>query len=300
MTDRMRVRLGVSPIAWSNDDMHDLGGEIPLERCLGEASTAGYVGVELGHKFPRDPAVLMPLLVGHGLDLVSGWHSTFFTREKGHDRERANFKSHLSFLKSMGCSVIICAECNRTRHSTIDAAPREKGVPLFTDEEWARLATRLDEAGHVAANAGLRLVYHHHMGTGVESPEEIHRLMDTTDPDLVHLLGDTGHMLYGGGDPATLFSRYAERIGHVHLKDIRRDVLEEVKRNRLSFLASVRMGVFTVPGDGCIDYGPVIGSLDRSGYEGWLVVEAEQDPAIAEPLAYARKARGFIRNKAGI
>lgn len=298
--DSTNLKMGVSPIAWSNDDMHDLGGEISLEQCLSEASQAGYAGIELGHKFPKNPEILKPILDKYNLELISGWHSTYFTQKEKFDEEIDSFKKHLDFLKGMGARVVICAECNKSRHSSLDASPRKKGEPLFSDEEWKWLCDGLNQAGKLAKEAGLKLVYHHHMGTGIQTSEELDRLMRNTDPDLVYLLGDTGHMLYAEMNPIEIFEKYAKRIAHIHLKDIRKEILQKVEDEKINFLNSVRMGIFTVPGDGCIDFDPVFEILAKANYSGWLVMEAEQDPQKANPFECAKKSRDFLREKIGI
>jgi len=299
-TDWKNVRLGINPIAWSNDGMRDLGADIPLKQCLAEASTAGFAGIELGHKFPKDPVQLKQVLGKHQLDLVSGWHCTFFTKEEAWEKEIQGFRKHLELLKAMDCRVVICAECNRNRCSTLNDEPRLEGDSFFSERDWKLLIERLQEAGAIAKEAGLKLVYHHHMGMGVQTTEEIDRLMEATDPELVYLLADTGHALYAGMDPLSMIKRYASRIAHVHLKDIRLDVLQYVRKERISFNRSVLMGVFTVPGDGCIDFRPIFKALASANYSGWLVVEAEQDPVKANPLDYARKARSYLREYMGI
>lgn len=290
-------KIGISPIAWSNDDMHELGGDIPLETCLREASLAGYTGIELGHKFPREPAQLKSILDNYSLQLISGWHSTYFV-SKNFEDEIKSFRKHLEFLKAMGCDIIICAESTDTRHSSLNAKPRGPGS-MFSEDGWMRLSDGLNEAGKIAAEAGLKLVYHHHVGTGVERPEEIEKLMSLTDEKYVYLLADTGHLLYGGSDPLQIIKKYIYRIAHVHLKDIRKPVMERVITEKINFLNSVKQGIFTVPGDGFIDFAPIIDTLKSAGYNGWLVVEAEQDPKKANPYEYALKARKYIKEISG-
>ena len=277
----MPVRLGTNPIAWSNDDLRSLGGDTPLDTCLTEARLAGFEGIELGHKFPREPAALSDTLGRHGLALVSGWYSTELLRRSVAE-ERLAIADHLRLLKALGCQVLICAETSNAIHG-------DRGVPLtrrprLDDADWAPFGRRLNELGEAVADEGLRLAYHHHMGTVVESGADIRRLMDATGPALGLLL-DTGHATFGGTDPLTLARDYRERIVHVHCKDVRPAVMAEARRQDWSFLDSVVAGVFTVPGDGTVDFASVLGALP--GYAGWLVVEAEQDPAKAEPLAYA-------------
>ncbi len=278
----MTVRLGTNPIAWSNDDLRELGGATPLETCLREAREAGFVGIEMGHKFPHDAAALRRALAPSGLALVSGWYSAELLR-RDVAAERAAMRPHLDLLQAFGCRVLIIAETSNAIHGN-------RGVPLsrrpvLRAAEWPEFGRRLTELGKVVADAGLDLVYHHHMGTVVQSNEDIERLIAATGPEL-RLLLDTGHAVFGGGDPAALAQRWRERIGHVHCKDVRAAVLNEARRRDLSFLDAVIAGVFTVPGDGMVDFPAVLGELP--GYDRWLVVEAEQDPAKANPLHYGR------------
>jgi inosose dehydratase len=280
----MPVRLGISPIGWSNDDLPELGGDIPLERCLAEARAAGYDGIELGHKFPRDPAVLRPILERFGLALISGWYSGRLL-ERSVKAEIAAIEPHSSLLVAMGCAVLVYAETSGSiaadRHRSLS------GRPGLGAGGWHDFGARLTEfADHLSAR-GIRLVYHHHMGTVIESEAEIDRLMAVTG-DKVGLLLDTGHAVYAGIDPAALVRRHGGRIKHVHCKDVRREVLARVRARDTSFLDAVLDGVFTVPGDGCIDFSAVLAELAAADYNGWLVVEAEQDPEKAPPLACAR------------
>jgi inosose dehydratase len=276
------VRIGANPIGWSNDDLPDLGGATPLETCLAEAKEAGFEGMELGHKFPRDPQALKEVLGRFGLDLVSGWYSAELLR-RSPDEEMRALRPHLDLLKAMGCGVLVFAETSNAVHGD-RSVPLEKR-PRLADGKWDEFGRRVTAIGDAVLAEGVRLVYHHHMGTVVESGADIDAFMEATGPS-VHLLLDTGHATFAGADPATLARRHRERIGHVHAKDVRRDVMERARRERLSFLDAVIAGVFTVPGDGCVDYPAVLRELP--GYSGWAVVEAEQDPDKAHPLTYAR------------
>lgn len=284
----MHVKLGINPIGWSNDDLRELGGATPLETCLAETKLAGYDGIELGHKFPREAAALRPILDAHGLALVSGWYSTeLLTR--GAEAEIAAMQPHLALLKAMGCGVLIAAECSNTVHGNRAVPLADR--PVLGAGDWAEFGRRMTLVGDVVAAAGLELVYHHHMGTVVQSAAEIDALMAASGAS-VRLLLDTGHATFGGADPVALARRYRGRIGHVHCKDIRRDVMARVWAERMSFLDGVVAGVFTVPGDGMVDFPAVLAELP--GYDRWLVVEAEQDPAVANPLRYARMGRDYL------
>jgi myo-inosose-2 dehydratase len=278
------VRIGVNPIGWTNDDLETLGDETSLDTCLEEARRAGYAGIELGRKFPRRPAELRDVLQRHQLDLVSGWYDAHLVR-RGSKEEIAALQDHSGLLAALGCTAMVFAEGTGSVHGRL-------GVPLssrpkLADDDWAGFGKALTEVAEHLAGRGMRLAYHHHMGTVVETEAEIDRLMRVTGP-AVGLLLDTGHLTYAGGDVLGVAKRYAHRIVHVHCKDVRPAVLAEARRRDDSFLEAVVAGVFTVPGDGCVDYRALLEILRGAGYAGWLVVEAEQDPQKAHPLTYAR------------
>ena len=280
----MAIRIGINPLTWTNDDMPDLGAETPLEVCLTEGAQAGYDGFELGNKFPRDPAVLGPILKSHGLDLVSGWYSSALL-ERSVEEEIQAVQPPLHLLRTLGSTVMVFAETTWAVHGMMDTPVSTR--PRMNEEQWELFTRRLTEMGEYLAGEGVYLAYHHHMGTVVESQDDIDRMMAMTGPS-VGLLLDTGHLAYAGGDPLKAISDHGARINHVHCKDIRADVLKQSRAGNSSFLNSVLAGVFTVPGDGCIDYTAVWTALQAFDYTGWLVVEAEQDPAIAIPLKYAK------------
>jgi inosose dehydratase len=283
----MAVRLGVSPIGWSNDDLPELGGETPLETCLAEAREAGFVGIELGHKFPRSAARLRPLLQRHGLALISGWYSGRLLDRSVDDEMRA-IAPHRDLLTALGCRVLVYAET--TGGIADDRARPLSARPCLGECDWSDFGARLTDLASLLKRSGTALAYHHHMGTVVETADEIDRLMEVTG-DSVGLLLDTGHLVFAGGDPTAAAQRHGGRINHVHCKDVRGDVLTRARTRDASFLDAVLDGVFTVPGDGVIDFDPVLSAMAGVAYDGWLVVEAEQDPAMANPLIYAK--RGF-------
>ncbi|MCX8014043.1 MAG: myo-inosose-2 dehydratase [Rectinema sp.] len=291
------IRLAIAPIGWTNDDMPELGGEIPFEQCVSEMALAGFEGSEIGNKYPRNPEVLNRALALRGLTICNAWFSSFLTTKPLAEVER-EFRTQCDFLYAVGARVIGAAEQGNSIQGkplpVFDAKPR------FTEEEWKRVADGLNHLGQVAKEKGMQLVYHHHMGTGVQTAEEIDRLMAMTEPALVGLLYDTGHLVFSGEDYLAILKHYLPRIRHVHLKSVRLDVVARVKKEKWSFLQAVRNGAFTVPGDGDVDFVPVFDMLKKSGYQGWWVVEAEQDPAIANPLEYALKARRYIKAHAGI
>jgi inosose dehydratase len=291
------VKLAVAPIAWTNDDMPELGGENTFEQCVSEMALAGYTGSEVGNKYPKDPAVLSKALALRGLTICNAWFSSFLTTRPLQETLEA-YTRQLDFLYAVGARVIGAAE----QGHSVQGQPKPvfAAKPVFTDDEWKRLADGLNEMGRLAVKKGMTLTYHHHMGTGVQTAEEIDRLMAATDPGLVSLLFDSGHLTFAGVDPAAVLRRHVKRVRHVHLKDVRRAVLDRVQPEGWSFLRAVREGVYTVPGDGSIAFEPLFRELEQAGYAGWMVVEAEQDPAKANPLEYAIKARRFIREKTGL
>jgi inosose dehydratase len=278
----MMVRIGANPIGWSNDDLRSLGGATTLETCLTEAKEAGFEGMELGHKFPREAGALKAMLKRFGLDLVSGWYSAELLRRSADEEMRA-MRPHLDLLKAMGCKVLILAETSNAIHG--DRSKPLDRRPVMRGGEWKEFGRRVTAVGEAVTAEGLTLVYHHHMGTVVQSEADVDAFMAATGP-AVHLLLDTGHAAFAGADPAALARRHRARIAHFHAKDVRADAMARARAERLSFLDAVIEGVFTVPGDGSVDYPAVLRELP--GYAGWAVVEAEQDPEKAHPLTYAR------------
>jgi inosose dehydratase len=278
----MAIRIGANPIGWSNDDMISLGGETPLEKCLADAASLGIEGMELGNKFPREANALKAALAPYDLDCVGGWHSVFLL-ERDAEEELRHARPHIALLKAMGSTVFIVAECTDTIHGN-KAAPLSTR-PVMRPDQWAEFGRRLTRFADATLAEGLPLVYHHHMGTIVQTGADIDALMAASGPS-VHLLLDTGHAFWGGSDPAALARKYRPRIGHVHTKDVRPDIRKQAEAADWSFLDSVIAGVYTVPGDGCIDFSAVFRELPD--YSGWVVIEAEQDPAVRNPLKYAQ------------
>jgi inosose dehydratase len=277
----MSVRIGANPIIWSNDDLRELGAEISLETCLSQARRIGFQGMELGHKFPREPAKLAAVLNRYGLECVSGWYSAQLL---GRDAltELSFLRPHLELLKSVGSTVLVCAETTGAIHGDIERPLTQR--PRLAAGEWREFGRRLSELARMTAEEGVQLAYHHHMGTVVQSADDVDALMDVCGPE-VGLLLDSGHADFAGADPVRLAETYASRVRHFHAKDVRAAIRERARAGEWSFLRSVLEGVFTVPGDGCIDFASVLRAL-RS-YSGWIVLEAEQDPKRADPMAYA-------------
>jgi inosose dehydratase len=277
----MSIRLGANPIIWSNDDMRELGGDTPLETCLAQARQIGFEGMELGHKFPRDPRVLAPILARFGLACVSGWYSAeLLNRDAAVELER--LRPHLELLKALGSPVLVFAEVSGAVHGDRQRPLSER--PTLTGSDWREFGRRLSAVAAATAAEGVRLAYHHHVGTVVESEADIAALMEASSA-AVGLLLDTGHATFAGADPSVLARRYAGRIVHVHAKDIRASVCACARRENWSFLRAVLGGVFTVPGDGSIDFQRVF--IELPHYSGWVILEAEQDPKAAEPFTYA-------------
>ena len=298
MFDAKKIRLGIAPIAWTNDDMPDLGKENSFEQCISEAALAGYAGTEIGNKYPRDPAVLKKYLEIRNLEVASAWFSAFLTTKPFEETAEA-FKKHRDFLHAMGAKVIVVSEQGHSIQGQQDTPIFEKKY-CMNDAEWKLLCEGLNKLGALAQEKGMKVVYHHHMGTVVQTMEETERFLAETDPAYVSLLYDSGHFCYSGEDPIACVKKFIGRIKHVHLKDIREDVLQKVREEKMSFLDGVRAGAFTIPGDGCIDFDQIFRVLEENGYAGYMVVEAEQDPAKANPLEYAIRARKYISEKTGL
>jgi inosose dehydratase len=277
------VRIGINPISWSNDDLPSLGGETPLDVALSEGAAIGYQGFELGNKFPREVHALRRVLERHGLALVSGWYSGRLARGSVED-EIASVGGHLTLLAEGGANVMVYGEVA----DSIQGAPAPLYKrPRFVDAaQWRDYGRRVTEFAKYTLDHGVRLAYHHHMGAYVETPADVDRLMENVG-DAVGLLFDSGHMTFSGGDAAAMLDRYASRVCHVHCKDVRPEVIALARNRDWSFLESVVNGAFTVPGDGAIDFTALIDILRRNDYRGWLVVEAEQDPAVAPSYRYA-------------
>ncbi|MEI2605384.1 myo-inosose-2 dehydratase [Erwinia aphidicola] len=297
--NKENVKLAIAPIGWTNDDMPELGSENTFQQIVSEMALAGFTGSEVGSKYPRDPAVLKPMLDIRGVQIVNAWFSTFFANG---DKAKTidEFINHRDFLHAMGARVIGCSEQSLSIQGTTKAVLEEK--PLFSDEQWRLTAEGYNELAKLAAEKGMTVGLHHHMGTGIQTTAEIDRFMAATHDD-VYLLFDTGHAYYSEGSQQAMLdilTKYLPRINHVHLKDVRDEVVAQVKSQKLSFLDGVKKGTFTVPGDGVIDFKPVFKILDDFGYKGWMVVEAEQDPALANPFEYAVKARKYIRENTGL
>lgn len=295
MFDSKNVFLGIAPIGWCNDDMPELGAENTFKQTVSEMALAGFTGCEIGNKYPSDPVELKKQLDLRGMRIASRWFSSFLLTKPYEDVE-ADFIRELDFLAAVGANRINVSEQSYSIQGKVDVPILTGGHKyVMNDAEWDRFCDGLNKLGRVARGRGFKLCFHHHMGTVVQTSEETDRMMANTDPDCVFLCYDTGHFTFAGEDPLSMLKKYVDRVGHVHLKDMRLRVVEEARKNNWSFLTAVRNGAFTVPGDGDVDFDPVFKVLSDAGYQGWLLVEAEQDPAKADPLEYAIKGRTYIR-----
>lgn len=297
--DSKKVKLGIAPIAWTNDDLPELGSENTFEQCVSEMALAGFTGSEVGNKYPKDTDLLKEKLDIRGIQICNAWFSTFFALGK-EEETITEFIKHRDFLHTMGAKVIGCSEQSHSIQGLDKSIFNEK--PIFTDEEWDRVAVGYNKLALLAEEKGMKVSLHHHMGTGVQTPAEVDKFMEITNNN-VYLLFDSGHMYYSEGTQSSvenILNKYVTRIAHVHLKDVRENILGEVKENNLSFLTGVKKGAFTIPGDGVINFEPIFKTLKDANYTGWMVVEAEQDPALANPFEYAVRARKFIAEKTGL
>lgn len=301
MLDPKKVKLGMCPIGWSNDDMWDLGDENSFQQCISEMALAGFTGCEVGHKYPEDVQVLKHMLEVRGMSIASKWFSSFLV-DKPYEEVEAEFVKELEYLSAVGATAINISEQSGSIQGMMDKRIL-KDKRIMNDEEWDRFCDGLNKLGKLSLEKyGIKSCFHHHMGTVVQTVEETIRMMENTDPKYVFLCFDTGHFTFAGEDPVAVLGKFVDRVGHVHLKNMRMPMVEKVKAEDWSFLKAVRSGAFTVPGDpdGCVEFDDVFEILDKAGYEGWIMVEAEQDPAIANPFEYALTARKYIKEHTGL
>ncbi len=286
----MSVKLGIAPIAWSNDDMPELGGDTSLETCLSEARQAGFSGIEFGGKFPKTSEKLIPILNEYDIKLCSGWYGANLLKRSVKE-EMDNIRSQLNLFKDCNAPCIVFAEVTGSIQSN-EKIPLSKR-PTLDNDDWVKYCKKINEVGKRLEDEQMPLAYHHHMGTVIQSEQDTIRLMQETN-DSVNLTIDTGHMLFAGGDYLKIIKNFKEKIVHVHCKDMRKSVLKKSLKEDLSFRHAFLEGAFTVPGDGCIDYIPVLEQLKKNSYNSWLVVEAEQDPKKANPFDYAKKGYSYL------
>lgn len=294
MFELKNIQLGISPIGWSNDDMPELGRDNTFEQCISEIALAGFVGTEIGSKFPEDYDILTRHLEIRGLQIASQWFSSYLCSTSYGENEKEFIKT-LDFLEKMGAKKINVCELTHCLFAS-ELSMFGENKPIATDEEWNLLCTGLDKLGKIAKDRGFTLCYHHHMATIVQTIEETKRLLDNTNPEYVSLCFDTGHFTFSNENPIEAAEIFGKRIGHVHLKDIRKEKMKEAIEKGFGFRKSVLEGCFTIPGEGLVDFKEVLKILNYYKYEGWLIVEAEQNPVIANPFVNALNARQFIKN----
>jgi inosose dehydratase len=298
---KRNIKIGIQPTGWTNDDFPEIGNDTAYQVILDQTKETGFVGGSTGHNYPSHLPSLQHDLRSRGLGITSTWVGTQFTAVGGYDTTIQIVKDQITFLKSVGATDIVVAELAAAVNQV-----RTKSVltdrPLFNEPQKFLLYKGLNEAGKLASDAGMRLSYHHHVGTGVQQKDEIADLLTNTDPRYVWLCLDSGHAQFAGDDPAEITKSHAKRIGHVHLKSVRQKVVDAATRGKYSFYQAILDGVFTVPGDpnGAVNFDPIFQALFDAKFQGWIVVEAEQDPSKANPLKYAEMARKFIRAKTGL
>ena len=286
----MKIKLGIAPIAWSNDDMPELGGDTPIEQCLEEASLAGFTGIELGGKFPRNPGITNFLLKKYNLKMPGGWYGSLIRGRSVND-EWAAMRDHLNLLKMVKADVFVFADVSGSIQG--DQTRKLSTRPNMDDDEFAEYCKKINEISNRLYDEGIPMSYHEHMGTIIQTEHDVDRFMENTN-DNTFLLYDTGHLLFAQADFKRVLKNYVSKINHVHCKDIRKSILNNSLKNDLSFRESFLDGVFTVPGDGCIDYEPLFKILYKNNYEKWLIIEAEQDPIKANPLEYAKIGYNYL------
>lgn len=287
------IKLGICPIGWTNDDMWDLGDENTFQQCISEMRLAGFTGCEVGHKYPSDVKELKEALDLRGMTIASKWFSSFLGT-KPYEETFEEFKKEIEYLSYAGATAINISEQSYSIQGNQDLSIFENKA-LFNDAEFMQMCEGLNRLAEYAKSNGIRACFHHHMGTCVQTLEETVRMLENTSDDLL-LCYDTGHWTFSEVDPLAILEKFPNRIGHVHLKNMRKSVRDQAIKESWSFLKSVRNGCFTVPGDpeGCVDFPAVLKKLDEIGYEGWIMVEAEQDPAKANPFKYAKMAYEYI------
>ena len=278
----MSVKIGVSPISWTNDDMPELGGDTTVEHCLQEGKQAGFSGFELGGKWPREKSILEPLFNKYEMEVVSSWFCGNLLVDSLED-EIKRITPHMQLLKDLGTEVIVYCEMDACVQSEITVPLSQR--PVISEDQWQEWTIKLNQLAKYTLSHGMQLAYHHHMGTIVQIEEEVDKLMAMTSNDLGLVL-DTGHLIYAGSDPLRVYEKYSDRVLHIHCKDVRKTTLDDALNTDSSFLNAVLSGVFTVPGDGDFNFPDLFKLVSDADYSGWIVVEAEQDPAKAHPLTY--------------
>lgn len=288
-----QIKLGIAPIGWRNDDIPEIGKDNTYKQIMSDAVLAGFAGTEVGGCYSTDPLELNKELALRNTEIAGQWFSGYLVRDSYQEVEQA-FVKHCEFLQAIHADIAVYSEQSRSIQGLSACVYTEK--PTFTDEEWTILSAGLDKLGKIALDHNLQLAFHHHMGTGVQTKEEVDRLMAATDPEKVFLLFDTGHIAVSDGEHMPLLKAHMNRVAHVHFKDVRIQKLIEAKAREMSFLDSFIYGIFTVPGDGSIEYQEVYDYLIANDYKGWIIIEAEQDPKVANPLEYAIKGMNYLQS----
>ena len=288
----MKIKLGIAPIAWSNDDMPELGGDTPIEQCLEEASSAGFTGIELGGKFPRNPGITNFLLNKYKLKMPGGWYGSLLRTRSAED-EWVAMQDHLNLLKLVNADVFVFADVSGSIQG--DQTKKLSTRPTMKDDEFAEYCKKINDISNRLNDEGIPMSYHEHMGTIIQTENDVDRFMNNTNQN-TFLLYDTGHLLFAEANYERVLKNYISKINHVHCKDIRQNILRNSLKNDLSFRESFLDGVFTVPGDGCIDYEPLFKILHENNYDKWLIIEAEQDPKKANPLEFAKIGYNYLSN----
>ncbi|WP_091584804.1 myo-inosose-2 dehydratase [Alteribacillus bidgolensis] len=298
---KLPFNIGIHPINWVGEDVREHGDHYTYEQVMEEIAQLGFKGTEVGRKFPTNEKDLRKALDRYRLQLTTQWKSVLFSDPDQHEREWKSYREHVEFLKRFNCKVVSTAEIGG---SILNQDPRrgqdETFVKRLDDDGWKYLVEGLNKAGEICREHGMHLVYHHHAGTVVEQPEEIDRLMEMTDKEAVSLLYDTGHGYYGGNDPLQLLKKHFDRIKYIHLKDVRQDILGRARQEKYSIRQCIREGIFTVPGEGCLDFAPIINYLIENDYSGWALIEGEQDPEVYNPYEYAKRSKAFLEKLAGV
>ena len=280
----MKAKLGMSPIAWWNDDLVELSDDVSLEECLRQSRSAGFTGMEKGRRFPDDPEVMLPILRAADVTLCGGWFSgTLVDEDLSANKDR--ILPMIELFKAVNAPCIVYGEVGHSVQGKREVPLAQK--PKLSDDEMKAYGRKVTEFGEWCAAQGMPLSYHHHMAAVVETEAELDAFMAASGAGIPLLL-DAGHLAFAGGDPLRAIDKHHARINHVHVKDIRRSVVDGLDRSKQSFLDAVALGAFTVPGDGSLDFGAIVQRLADHGYEGWFVVEAEQDPKANPPLKMAQ------------
>jgi inosose dehydratase len=278
----MKAKLGMSPIAWWNDDLPELSDDVSLEECLRQSRSAGFTGMEKGRRFPETAAEMLPILKTADVTLCGGWFSGTIVDESL-DVNKKRIQPMIDLFKAVEAPCIVYGEVGRSIQG--DRSKPLASKPRLSEEEMKDYGAKISDFASWVEGQGMPLVYHHHMAAVVETEPELDLFMANST---ISLLFDAGHMAFAGGDVLRCIDNHHARIRHVHTKDVRMDVINGLDRRHDSFLDAVIKGAFTVPGDGSLDFEAIVKKLAGYGYEGWFVVEAEQDPKKAPPLKMAQ------------